>query len=182
MYKAGEREGEFLWYFETGGIETKMLFINGRGKGLKSFDEDGNMKEMHEYIYLTDEPQLNRKMVFNTGSVGTHFSDAIVEESDWVQIDAAADTVYLGDFAEYELQWLSDADYVSALTGNFDHKFNVIDSTSLKRIDLDNKNRFYPAHLGTDTIRIIFDFFKHEDGKEKVFSSHLEKVFTVMEK
>jgi len=181
MFKAGERDGELVLYYETGGIKTKMFFINGRGKWLESFDEVGNLQEIQEYIYLTDEHQLNRKVVYDTDSASIHPSNVIFKESFWAQIEADRDTIDFGGFVEYEVQWISDKKG-RAYSGDFDHKFNVIDSASLKDIDLDNKNKFYPAHLGTDTLRVIFEFLNYKDGNYCSIQSYLEKVFTVKEK
>ena len=182
MYQAGERYGEFVWYYETGEIETKMLFVNGRGMDRVEFDEAGNLKDIRKFIHFTGEPQLNTKLVFNTDSAHIFPNNVIIEESFWSQIQADKDTIDLGDFAEYEMGWVSK-DYLFAYVGNFDHKFNLIDGGLAEDVDLDNKNRFYPAHSGTDTLRVIVEFCKIENGEYVVLhQTFLEKVFTVIEK
>ena len=185
IFKAGERDGELVLYYESGGIKTKMFFIKGRGKGLESFDEAGNLQEISEFIYLNDKPKLNRKVVYDTDSAHIYPRNLNFEETNWAQIEADRDTIDYGGFAEYELYWLSD-NYVLAHTGNIDHSFNVVDSTSLKAVDWNNPNRFYPNHLNSDTLRIIVEFLKFEDGKNYgealVFPTYLEKIFTVIEK
>ena len=108
--------------------------------------------------------------------------NVILEKTRWAQIEADRDTIDYGGFAEYYFNWLSN-EPVIAYTGNIDHNFNVIDSTSLKTVDLDNKNRFYPSHLKTDTLRVIFKFVKRENRKFIItHETFLEEVFTVIEK
>ena len=66
--------------------------------------------------------------------------------------------------------------YVLAYTGNIDHNFKI-DSASLKQVDLENKNRFYPVNLKSDTLRVIFRFRKKRESIMTL--SFLEEVFVV---
>jgi len=182
MWKDNKMDGEIVWYYENGGIRSKMYFIKGQGHGHELYDEAGNLKEIRGYVYINGEPWLNRWAFFDTDSACIYPRNVIFEKSRWAQIDADRDTIDYGGFAEYELSWVSD-EPVIAYTGNIDHNFNVIDSTSLKTVDLDNKNRFYPSHLKTDTLRIIFKFVRREDGEFIIIhQSNLEEVFTVLDK
>jgi len=184
MWKDNRQDGESISYFENGNIESKIFFINGQILEIEFNDEEGRLIKHAFYIILNGQSVLNGLLVFASHDADGNPDKILVRETAHAEIVTERDTIDYGSFVEYEIEWWGGipGGYVGALVGNYDHNFNVIDSTSLKIVDLDNKNRFYPAHLGTDTLRIIFDFFKTEDGKEKVFKSHLEKVFTVIEK
>ena len=184
MWKDNQQDGETISYDENGNFESKIIFINGQIKEIEFYDKEGRLVKHAFYIILNGQSTLNGLLVFASHDADGNPDEIIWSKTAYAEIFTERDTIDYGSFVEYEINWWGGIpdDYVGAMAGNYDHNFNLIDSTSLKIIDLDNKNRFYPAHLGTDTLRIIFDFFKHEDGKEKVFSSHLEKVFTVIGK
>jgi len=181
LWKDDKVDGEVVNYFENGNIESKNFYINGQIKEIEFYDEEGRLVKHVFYIILNGQSTLNGLLVYASHDADGNPDNIIWSKTAYAEIFTERDTIDYGSFVEYEINW-GGGDYVGAMAGNYDHNFNLIDSASMKEVDLDNKNRFYPAHLGTDTLRIIFDFFKHEDGKEKVFSSHLEKVFTVIGK
>jgi len=184
MWKDDKSDGEVVDYFENGNIESKTFFINGQIKEIEFYDEEGRLVKHAFYIILNGQSKLNGLLVYASHDADGNPDNIIWRKTAYAEIFTEKDTVDYGSFVEYEINWWGGipGNYVGAMAGNYDHNFNLIDPASMKEVDLDNKNQFYPANLGTDTLRIIFDFFKHEDGKEKVFSSHLEKVFTVREK
>jgi hypothetical protein len=147
------------------------------------YDEDGRMQKVHYYVIVNNQSRLNGVMFYDVDNVGNYPYNIDYPKSMYAEIFANRDTVDYGSFAEYEVAWwCSDVHYVKAVTGNIDHNFNVVDSSSLKPINLNSKSRFYPSNMKTDTLRIIFRFRHVIDGEHFAFLSYLEKVFTVREK
>lgn len=180
---AGFQDGETIEYFETGKIKRKSIFTKGQPIEHELYDDAGRLMKKAFYIIINRQSKLNGLMVFDTNNADKFPDNINFKETTFAQIFADKDTIDYGGFAEYEVEWICSTEhYAGAFVGNFDHNFNMVDTSSMKEVDLENKNRFYPANLGTDTLRIIFDFMKIEDGKERVFTTRLEKVFTVIEK
>jgi len=183
MWKDNQQDGEFIWYYENGNIESKALYVNGQIIEQEFYDEEGRLIKRGFYIILNRQSKLNGLLVFASHDTDGNPDKLNFQESAFAAIFADKDTVDYGGFVEYEIEWVCSTEhYAAAFTGIYDHNFNVVDTSTLKEVDLESKNRFYPTNFGTDTLRIIFDFMKIEDGKEKIFTSYLEKVFTVIEK
>ena len=184
MWKDNQQDGESFTYYENGRIESKILYINGLLTEIEFYNEDGKLEKHAFYKILNRQSVLNGILVFASHDAGGNPDKIISRETAYAEIFTERDTIYNGSFIEYEIEWWGGppGGHVGAIVSNYDHNFKEVDPSSTKEIDVKRINRFYPTNLGTDTLRIIFHFMKIEDEKEKVFKSHLEKVFTVIEK
>jgi len=183
MWKDGKLEGECVVYFENGGIKEITYNIEGQPWRHEFYDEDSRLQEIYDFAIINGVHRLNGHIVYDTDNDINHPYNINSQKSKYSLILADRDTIDYGGFVEYEVQWVcSDGYYVGALTGNIDRNFNVVDSASLKNVDLGNKNRFYPSQMKTDTLRVIFEFMIKEDEQFITNRAFLDKVFTVREK
>jgi len=181
MWKDGKMDGECFQYYENGGEQIKSYYINDDRMFDEFYDEEGRVVKEHHYITINNELRTIGVVTYDTDNAGNYPENINFQQTWLAWIFANNDTIDYGSFVEYEVDWMcSDDYYVLAYTGNIDHNFNLIDPASMKEVDLENKNRFYPAHTGTDTLRVIFRFRK--EGETFATLSLLEKVFTVIEK
>ena len=177
MFIDGKQYGKFFEYFENGGKKTRSYFINNNLMFTEFYDEEGRVEKEHHYITINDRLTLNGQVIYDMDNAENYPDNVNFEETWHARIFADRDTVEYGSFVEYEVDWMcEEGTYVLAFTGNIDHNFNLIDSASMKQVDLENKNRFYPTNFKSDTLRVIFRFRK--DG-EVAIRSHLEEVFVV---
>jgi len=182
MWKDDKLDGEYFEYFENGGVKETIYYIKGQPRRHEYYDENSRLQKVYDFIIINNKSQLNGHVVYDTNNASNYPYNINFQKTMHAQIFADRDTIDYGNFAEYEVQWIcSNEHYVSAVTGNIDHHFNVVDSASLKEVDLRNINRFYPSHLKTDTLRILFQFLKNEDGKIIIIETCLEEIFTVIE-
>ena len=183
MWKDGKQDGDCYEYFENGSEKVWSYFINGFRMQDEFYDEEGRLQKRYNYIVVNKKTKLNGVVIYDVDNISNNPYGINIQESLHAKIFADKDTIDYGSFVEYNVRWMcSDDHYLAAIAGNFDHNFNLIDDYSVKRLDLDNKNRFYPSNLESDTLRVIFYFEKIEDGKKQGFETFLEKVFTVIEK
>jgi antitoxin component YwqK of YwqJK toxin-antitoxin module len=177
IWKDDKLNGECVEYFENGEIRVISFFINDQLIEKGVYDETGRLSKVNQYITINNQLKLNGTVVFDMNEKINY------QQTVHAKIFVDSDTINYGGFALYEIKWMCSEDhYLSAFTGNYDHNFNVVDSSSLKQVDLENKNKFYPSNSSTDTLRIIFNFKKIKDGKSLMFHTYLEEVFTVKEK
>jgi hypothetical protein len=183
MWKEGMANGECIDYFENGSIKIRGYIVNNQQMEVEFYDEDSRLQKINYYIIVNRQSRLNGAVVYDVDNAVNYPYNIDYTKSMYAEIFADRDTIDCGNFAEYEVQWMCSNDhYVGAITGNIDQDFNIIDSSSLKRVDLDNKNRFYPSNPKLDTLRVIFQFKEIRDGEHFAFQSYLEKVFTIREK
>ena len=181
MWKDGKLEGECMLYFENGGIRETIYYIENQRRRHEFYDKESRLQKVYDFVTINNETLLNGHVVYDTD--GNYPYNVNFSESQHAQIIVDSDTIDYCGFAEYEVQWVcSDKHYVRALTGNIDRNFNVVDSALLRNVDLDNKNKFYPSHLITDTLRILFDFMIKKEGELIIYHTFLEEVFKVREK
>ena len=184
MWKEGKIDGECFEYYENGIEKVRSYFINDYRVQDEFFDEDGRVQKEYHYLTVNHQLRINGVVIYDTNNVDDYPYNINFHETMYAEIFADRDTIDYGGFAEYEVKYMcyNDDINVRVFTGDIDHNFNVDNASFLKNVDMDNKNRFYPTKLGTDTLRVVFDFIKKEDGISHTFSSYLEKVFTVIEK
>jgi len=179
----GKTDGECVDYFENGNIKQRAYVTNGQPSKVEFYDENGRMQKVNYYILINQKSRLNGVVVLDVDNAENYPYNVNFQKTSFAKIFAEHDTIDYGSFAEYEAQWMCNEDYyISAITGKIDHNFNVVDSSSLKSVDLDNKNRFYPSNFKSDTLRVLFLFEEIKDGEHFGFESYLEKVFTIREK
>lgn len=177
--KNGMRNGESRWYYPNGQIEQSVLFVNDQRTGEHCFyNEDGRLRRSEFYKIINGQSFLNAALTYDE-------NDNIMNlESHYAEIFMDLDTICYGNSIEYEIGWVCDNEtYVRALTGNIDHNFNVCDSSSLKQVNLGLPNYYLPTQTGSDTLRIIFEYKKHQviNGVEKEYrgKTYLDKIFYV---
>ena len=181
MWKDGKLDGEFVMYYERGGVKEISYFDKGHIIACEFYDEEGRCQKINFFKTINNQSRINGVMVYDVDDADNYPYNINYLETIHAQIFADRDTIDYGSFAEYEVKYMcSDDYYISAYTGIFDHNLNIIDTSSLKRVHFDKKNRFYPTNLKSDTLRVIFSFRK--DGETSVFQSYLEEIFTVIEK
>jgi hypothetical protein len=175
----GQRTGEAKWYYPNGQLKESAYLINDQEAGEHEFyDKDGRLLKVYFYKIINHMSKLNGILIYdNENNINS-------QKSQYAEIVADQDTINYESCAEYKIEWVcSDNTYVRALTGNIDHNFNVIDSSSLKQVDLDNKNKFYPfVNLKTDTLRVIFELKEIKDEKVYMGRFFLDKFFHIREK
>lgn len=183
MWKEGKADGECIDYYENGNIKIKGHIVNNQQMEVKYYDENERLQKVNYYVIVNHQSRLNGVVIYDVDNASNYPYNINLQKTTYAEIFADRDTIDCGSFAEYEVAWwCSNNHYVKAVTGNIDHNFNVVDSSSLKNVDLENKNKFYPSNLKADTLRVIFRFREIKDGEHFAFESYLEKVFTIIEK
>ena len=186
----GVIDGKCFEYFENGCIKVNSYFVNGLLIKEEFYDKDGRVRQVDSYIIINRQSKLNGKIVYDVENSSNYPYNVNFQETTHAEIFADSDTVNYGSFVEYGVMWMCSEDYYvggikSNSTFHFDHNFEQYGASTFasKRLDLDNKNKFYPSNFGTDTLRVIFSFAERVDGDLLViFEAYLEKVFTVIEK
>jgi len=187
---AGIREGKSIEYFENGSKKVCSYYVNDFLMQKEVYDECGRVQEECHYITVNNQSRLNGVVFFDTDSACNYPYNINFQKTLYAEIFPDSDTVVYGSFVEYEVKWMcSEAHWVGAIKNNstffIDHNFNQSGSSTFasKRVDIENKNRFYPSNKETDTLRIIFYFSRIKEGNViEELESYLEKVFTVIEK
>jgi len=183
MWKEGKLNGERVEYYENGNIKERGNGVNGQPIEIEYYDEHGRLQKVYDYIVINHKSKLNGIVVYDVDNANNYPYNIKHQESTAAQIFAVRDTIEYGSFMEYKVRYACSLDHwIYAYTGKIDQNFNVLDDSTIKEVDLENLNRFYPTNLGTDTLRVVFEFMKYENGSSLLFECYLEKVFTVIEK
>jgi len=189
-FVAGVREGESIEYFENGTLKARSNYVNGYLIKNEVFNEDGRLQEEYHYVTINNQSRLNGILIYDTDSTCEFPYNVNLNKTLYAEIFADSDTVYYGSFVEFEVGWLcSEEHWVGGIKNNstffIDHNFNQSGHSTFaaKRVDVENKNRFYPSNKQSDTLRIIFGFSRVINGNViDDLDTYLEKVFTVIEK
>ena len=183
IWKDNKANGECDEYYENGNIKEISYFKDDQPIEREYYDQNAELQKVNYYIIINNKSKLNGIVMYDVDDLLNKPYNINVQKSLYVEILADENIVDNDGFTEYKVIWMCDDQYyVNAITGKFDHNFNIVDSASLIPVNLANKNRFYLTNHKTDTLRIIFDFIKKEDGEYFIFQSYLEKNFTVIEK
>ena len=183
MWENGKLNGEHVIYFENGGIKVRSFYINDNRTEVQFYDDENRLLEVYYFMNVNHESILNAAVFYDNDNERDYPNNINLDKTVYAEIFSYQDTIEYGGFAEYELNWICGKGYyVGAVTGNIDHNFNVVDTTSLIELDFNSKNKFYPSNMETDTLRVIFEFMKIEKGERHIFTTYLEKVFKIISK
>ena len=131
-FKNGQKNGEAKWYYPNGQLKEYTCFINDQTIGEHEFyDIDGSLSKVYFFKIRNGMSEINGELIYKNEIIEKN-------ESRYAEIVTKCDTINSGNFAEYKIGWIcGNGAYVRALTGNIDHNFNVVDSSSLKPVNLD---------------------------------------------
>ncbi len=181
VYKDGISDGIAKWFYPNGKIMEEVYIINKERVGPHIYyDLSGNIVRKNFYILINNKSFFNGYLVYNK------FGNIIPDSSMYVFLKTDKDTVNINDTITYWFnQYLSKGIQVKAIIGNIDKNFNIVDSTTIKYVNPNLKNKFSPTKVGNDTIRIIYELKKETANNtiDKIYKGRilLEKILNVRE-